>query len=63
MFVEIFLPCAFMVIGVYIASIDFTFRSPQRVISPSLYPLKQKLLINEKVRDAKNSNLSPQIFA
>jgi len=28
MFVEIFLPCAFMVIGVYIASIDFTFRSP-----------------------------------
>jgi ATP-binding cassette subfamily A (ABC1) protein 3 len=40
MFTEVFLPSAFMIIGVWIASMDFAFRSDERVLTPSLYPLK-----------------------
>lgn len=39
-FTEIFLPSAFMIFGIYLSSLDFTFRSPDRLIEPSLYPLK-----------------------
>ena len=60
---EIFLPSAFMVFGVWISSLDFSFRSDERLIEPSLYPLKQKLLMNKNIYDAEHSNLAPQIFA
>lgn len=56
---EIFLPSAFMVFGVWISSLDFSFRSPDRLIEPSLYPLKQKLLMNKNIYDAEHSNLGP----
>lgn len=56
-FTEIFLPSAFMVFGVWISSLDFSFRSDSRLIEPSLYPLKQDLLVNQDVYDAKNSDL------
>jgi len=45
-FTEVLLPSAFLLFGVYIASVDFSFRSPSRLFTPELYPLKQKLLIN-----------------
>ena len=45
-FLEIFLPSAFMVFGAWIASLDFTFRSPSRMFTIDLYPHQQKLLIN-----------------
>ena len=60
---EILLPSAFMVFGVWLSSLDFTFRSPSRLLEPSLYPLKQKLLMNENIYDIESSNLSPLIFA
>ena len=40
LFTEIFLPSAFMIFGVWISSLDFSFRSPSRLLEPSLYPLK-----------------------
>lgn len=39
-FTEILLPSAFMIFGVWISSLDFSFRSDSRLITPSLYPLK-----------------------
>ena len=63
LFTEIFLPSAFMIFGVWISSLDFSFRSPSRLLEPSLYPLKQKLLMNENIYDIENSDLSPLIFA
>jgi len=60
---EIFLPSAFMMFGVWISSLDFSFQSPSRLLEPSLYPLKQKLLMNENIYDAERSTLSPLIFA
>lgn len=43
---EILLPSGFMIIGVWIASIDYQFRSPSKLLEPSLYPLKQQLYMN-----------------
>ena len=52
-----------MIVGIWLSSLDFGFRSPSRLIEPSLYPLKQKLLINEKVYDVLNSDTVPAVFA
>ena len=60
---EIFLPSAFMAFGVWISSIDFTFQSPSRLLVPSLYPLKQKMIFNQDIYDIERSDLSPVIFA
>ena len=60
---EIFLPSTFMVFGVWLSSIDFSFRSPDKLLTTSLYPLKQRLLMNENIYDIENSSLSPLIFA
>ena len=62
-FTEVFLPSAFMIVGVWLSSIDFSYRSDNRLFTPSLYPLKQKLLMNENIYDVEKSNLSPAIFA
>ena len=40
LFTEVFLPSAFMIFGCWISSLDFSFRSPSRLLEPSLYPLK-----------------------
>ena len=48
LFCEVFLPSAFMIFGVWLSSIDWTFRSESRLLEPSLYPLKQKLLMNQE---------------
>ena len=60
---EIFLPSAFMAFGIYISSLDFTFQSDSRLLVPSMYPLKQKLMFNEDIYDIERSDLSPVIFA
>ena len=52
-----------MIVGVWMSAIDFSYRSSDRLFTPSLYPLKQKLLINENIYDVENSDLSPAIFA
>ena len=52
-----------MMVGISLSSVDFLKRSDERLLTPSLYPLKQKLLMNENVYDTDNSNLSPVIFA
>ena len=52
-----------MIVGVWLSAIDFSYRSDDRLFTPSLYPLKQKLLFNENIYDVENSNLSPAIFA
>ena len=54
--VEMLLPSAFMIFGVWLSSIDFNYRSDPRILSPSLYPLKQKLYMNEFVYDQADSN-------
>ena len=59
-FTEIFLPSAFLVIGTWISSIDFSYRSDSRVFSPGMYPLKQKILVNENIYDIANSDLTPR---
>ena len=50
------LPSAFMIFGVWLSSIDFNYRSDPRLLTPSLYPLKQKLYMNEFVYDQADSN-------
>ena len=57
------MPSGFMIFGVWISSIDFTFRSPSTLFEPSLYPLPQKILMNENIVNAANSTLAPSIFA
>mmetsp|Transcript_5012 Transcript_5012/g.6117 ORF Transcript_5012/g.6117 Transcript_5012/m.6117 type:complete len:398 (-) Transcript_5012:700-1893(-) len=61
---EIFLPSAFLIFGVWLSSIDFSFRSPSRLIEPDLYPLKQKLLVNRDLYTTEGSEgLTPADFA
>ena len=57
LFNEVFLPSAFMVFGVYIANIDFTYRSPSKLLTPDAYPSKQKVLVNSEPIDT-NSNVN-----
>ena len=52
-----------MIFGVWLSSLDFSFRSDERLFTPSLYPLKQKLLMNENVYDTASTNISPRILA
>jgi len=53
-----------MALGVWMSSLDFAFRSPSRVLTPDLYPLKQKLLMNENLyNEAGSSGLTPSDFA
>ena len=59
-FTEIFLPSAFLILGTWISSIDFSYRSDSRMLGPEMYPLKQKLLVNQDVYDVVNSDLTPQ---
>jgi len=37
---EILLPSAFMIFGVFLSSVDFSFRSESRLFTPELYPYK-----------------------
>ena len=46
-FCEVILPSVFMIFGVWLASVNWSFRSDSRLFTPSLYPMKQKLLVNE----------------
>ena len=59
---EIMLPSGFMILGVWIASLDTQFRSSSRLLEPSLYPLKQQLYINENAYN-ETSNVTPRILA
>lgn len=61
-FVEMLLPSLTMVFGVYLSTIEFSPRSEERVITPSLYPLKQKLLMNKDIISQENSDLPPDVF-
>ena len=61
---EILLPSAFMVFGVWLSSLDFTYRSDSRVLQPDLYPLKQKILMNKDLyTENGSSGLTPADFA
>ena len=60
---EVMLPSIFMIFGVWLSSVDFSYRSDERLFTPSMYPLKQKLLINENVYDTASSNISPKTLA
>lgn len=62
-FCEVFLPSAFMVFGIWLSSLDWTYRSESRLLEPSLYPLKQKLLINEFANDNSLGNIEPIVLA
>jgi hypothetical protein len=46
LFSEVFMPSFFMAFGIYLANIDFTYRSPSKIYTPDAYPLKQKILVN-----------------
>lgn len=48
---EFILPALLMAVGVYIANIDFTVRSPSIVYGPEAYGGVQKMLINSKPVD------------
>ena len=37
-FNEVILPALAMIFGVYIANLNYTYRSPEETLSPSLYP-------------------------
>ena len=52
-----------MVFGIWLASLDWTYRSESRLLEPSLYPLKQKLLINEFAYDTSLGNIEPITLA
>ena len=39
-FTEVFLPSMFLVFGVWLSSVDFSFRSDSKILTPDLYPLK-----------------------
>ena len=58
-FNEVFLPAIAIVVGVYIANLQFMVRSPRETLSPSMYPLPQKILFNSEPIDKENSNVSP----
>ena len=48
-----------MLFGIWLSTLDFQYRSDDLLLTPSLYPLKQKLLVNAEVYDIKTTNVSP----
>jgi hypothetical protein len=54
---EVFLPSAFMIFGIWLANIDFTFRSPSLLYTPESFPVPQKILINKDMVNADASNI------
>ena len=54
------MPSFFMIIGVWVSSIDWTARSPSRLIEPELYPGQQKILVNQDIHDRFKSDTSTQ---
>ena len=59
---EIFMPSLFMAFGIWVATINFTYRSDSRVLTPDLYPLRQKLLVNELTYDTGAGNIPSRIL-
>ena len=51
-----------MAFGIWVATINFTYRSDSRVLTPDLYPLRQKLLVNELTYDTGAGNIPPRIL-
>lgn len=62
-FCEVLLPSAFMIFGIWLASLDWQYRSESWLLEPSLYPLKQKLMINQNTYDAATGNVEPKVLA
>ena len=62
LFNEVMLPAIAMVVGVLIANIRYTYRSPAETLSPDMYPEDQKILFNAEPIDKENSNLQIQQF-
>ena len=58
LFIELFIPSAFMIFGVKLAHTEFEFRSPSIVYDPSAYPAPQKILINSEMINPSASNLN-----
>jgi len=63
MFVEIGLPILLVLIGIIISKVEIFVDSQPRVLDPHLFPLKQKILVNEKLianADSEEDNISPR---
>lgn len=44
--IEIFIPVLLVLIGFSFSKVQFFFNSPERLLTPSLLPLKQRILVN-----------------
>jgi len=47
-FSEVCLPLILVVIGLAMSKVTFFFDSPPRILSPSLFPLEQRMLMNKE---------------
>lgn len=43
---EVMVPVLLVIVGLGFSKVDFFVNSPQRVLSPSMYPLKQSIYFN-----------------
>lgn len=60
--VEIFIPALLILIGFGFSKIQLYFNSPERTLSPSLYPWKQRILVNQDLvkKSGTGDDISPQ---
>jgi hypothetical protein len=60
---EIFIPVLLVCCGFAIAKLEFFFDSPSRTITPNLFPLQQRILVNNNTfvsAGVASDNISPQ---
>jgi hypothetical protein len=57
--VEIFIPVILVIIGFGFSKVQFYFNSHERVLSPSLYPLRQRLLVNSNLLSNSTDDIQP----
>ena len=58
--VEIFIPVLLVLIGFAFSKVQFFFDSPERPLDVSLFPLKQRILVNQNlVRSSAGNDFTP----
>jgi hypothetical protein len=60
---ETLIPAILVLLGVIISKLNAQKPSKPEVLSPSLLPLKQKILINQSPVDWRNSDVSTDVLA
>ena len=57
--IEVFIPVLLVLIGFAFSKVQYFFNSPERLLTPTLFPLKQRILVNSNLIAKSQYDISP----